>query len=71
MSISDHCIKRKNKNRQLNVYITYTKILLMGIWINLTKKPMKPMIAKPTAVAKAIFWNSERNNNIFNQPFWI
>ncbi len=31
--------------------------------INLTKKPMKPMIAKPIAVAMAIFWNSERKIN--------
>ena len=28
------------------------------MWINLTKKPMKPMIANPSAVAMAIFWNS-------------
>ena len=34
----------------------------MGMWINLTKKPMKPMMAKPMAVAKAIFWNSEKTN---------
>ena len=27
--------------------------------MSLTKKPMKPMMAKPMAVAKAIFWNSE------------
>lgn len=33
-------------------------MLLMGIWISLTKKPMKPIIAKPIAVAIAIFWNS-------------
>lgn len=33
-------------------------ILLIGIWINLTKNPMKPMIAKPIAVAIAIFLNS-------------
>ncbi|KAK2718207.1 hypothetical protein QYM36_005505 [Artemia franciscana] len=35
-------------------------ILLIGIWISLTKKPMKPIIANPIAVAKAIFWNSEK-----------
>ena len=33
-------------------------MLLMGMWINFTKKPMKPMIANPSAVAMAIFWNS-------------
>lgn len=26
--------------------------------MSLTKKPMNPMIAKPIAVARAIFWNS-------------
>ena len=36
-------------------------MLLMGIWINLTKKPMKPIIANPIAVAIAIFWNSFRS----------
>jgi hypothetical protein len=35
----------------------------MGMWINLTKNPMKPMIAKPTAVAMAIFMNSAREHN--------
>jgi hypothetical protein len=34
-------------------------MLLMGIWISFTKKPMNPMIANPIAVAMAIFWNSE------------
>lgn len=38
---------------------TYTMILLIGMWISFTKKPMKPMIANPIAVAMAIFWNSE------------
>lgn len=33
-------------------------ILLMGMWMSLTKKPMKPMMANPIAVAMAIFWNS-------------
>ena len=37
-----------------------TMILLMGMWISFTKKPMKPMIAKPVAVACAIFENSAR-----------
>jgi len=30
----------------------------MGIWISFTKNPMNPIIAKPIAVAMAIFWNS-------------
>jgi hypothetical protein len=29
------------------------------MWISFTKKPMKPMMAKPIAVAIAIFWNSK------------
>lgn len=33
-------------------------MLLIGIWINFTKKPINPIIAKPIAVAIAIFWNS-------------
>ena len=51
----------------MNVYATYTKLhtkytytmmLLMGMWMSFTKKPMNPMIANPMAVAIAIFWNS-------------
>lgn len=38
--------------------VTYTMMLLIGMWINFTKKPMKPIIANPIAVAMAIFWNS-------------
>ena len=34
---------------------TYTIMLLIGMWMSLTKKPMNPMIAKPIAVAMAIF----------------
>jgi hypothetical protein len=30
-------------------------MLLIGIWINFTKNPINPIIAKPIAVAKAIF----------------
>jgi hypothetical protein len=30
-------------------------MLFMGIWISLTKKPINPIIAKPIAVAIAIF----------------
>jgi len=33
-------------------------MLLIGIWMSLTKNPMNPIIAKPIAVAMAIFWNS-------------
>jgi hypothetical protein len=33
-------------------------MLLIGMWISFTKKPMNPMMAKPIAVAIAIFWNS-------------
>ena len=45
-----------SKQQKENVYFYEpTMMLLMGIWINLTKKPMKPMIAKPMAVAMAIF----------------
>lgn len=36
-------------------------MLLIGMWISLTKNPMKPMIQKPMAVAMAIFWNSRRS----------
>lgn len=38
-----------------------TMMLLIGIWMSLTKKPMKPIIQKPMAVAIAIFWNSRRS----------
>ena len=33
-------------------------MLLMGMWISLTKNPMNPMIPKPIAVAIAILLNS-------------
>lgn len=36
-------------------------MLLIGMWISLTKNPMNPIIQKPIAVAIAIFWNSENN----------
>ena len=51
-----------------NVTIKYydpTMILLMGMWISLTKNPMNPIIANPMAVATAIFWNSKK------QYLWI
>merc|ERR1719209_2312733 len=38
-----------------------TMMLLMGMWMSLTKNPMKPMMAKPIAVAIAIFVNSFRS----------
>lgn len=47
-------------------------MLLMGMWISLTKKPMNPITKKPKTVATAIFVNStinfqrkEQRNNIF------
>jgi hypothetical protein len=36
-------------------------MLLIGMWINLTKNPMNPMMQNPIAVAMAIFWNSLRS----------
>jgi hypothetical protein len=33
-------------------------MLLIGIWINCTKKSLNPVIANPTAVAMTIFWNT-------------
>lgn len=42
--------------------------------MSFTKNPMKPMMQKPTAVATAIFWNSEGKKKFdkegynFNQP---
>lgn len=44
----------------LTSFNTYTMMLLMGMWMSLTKNPMKPMMANPIAVAMAIFWNSTR-----------
>jgi len=38
-----------------------TMMLLMGMKISFTKKPMKPMMAKPIEVACAIFENSVRS----------
>lgn len=43
--------------------VTYTMMLLMGMWMSLTKNPMKPIMAKPIAVAMAIFWNSRDKKN--------
>ena len=44
-------------------------MLLIGMNISLTKKPMKPMIANPTDVACAIFENSaSRDANSASAP---
>lgn len=40
-------------------------MLLIGMCINLTKKPMKPIMQKPIAVAIAIFWNSVKKSYHF------
>ena len=46
-----------------------TMMLLIGMNISLTKKPMKPMIANPTDVACAIFENSaSRDANSASAP---
>ena len=44
--------------------MTYTIMLLIGMCINFTKNPIKPIIANPMAVATAIFWNSKMLNKI-------
>ena len=41
-----------------------TIILLMGMWISLTKNPMNPIMANPIAVAIAIFWNSIKQTKL-------
>lgn len=46
-------------------------ILLMGMWISLTKNPMKPIMAKPIAVAMAIFWNSKEQTKDSHLQFVI
>lgn len=33
-------------------------MLLIGMWISFTKKPINPITANPMAVARAIRWNS-------------
>lgn len=56
-------------NAELGIWsfiFTYTIMLLIGIWINLTKKPINPIIAKPIAVAIAIFWNSAKTERKFS-----
>ena len=52
------------KIQTAKTYDMPTMMLLIGMNISLTKKPMNPMIAKPTDVACAIFENSaSRNTN--------
>ncbi len=57
-------INNKKKECFLSSFYEPTMMLLIGIWISLTKKPIKPIIAKPMAVAIAIFWNSNLENNL-------
>ena len=42
-------------------------ILLIGMWISLTKNPMNPIMANPIAVAMAIFENSRREKRKHNK----
>ena len=73
--LKDKCYYKKSLSHNTYIYITqsleapgetYTIMLLMGIWMSLTKNPMNPIIRNPTAVAKAIFWNStEKSYNLF------
>lgn len=53
-----------NKCKEYTTKSTYTMMLLIGIWINLTKNPINPIIQKPMAVAMAIFWNSKNHHTI-------
>lgn len=52
-----------NKLCVVHSYTFYdpTIMLLIGMWMSLTKNPMKPMMQNPIAVAIAIFWNSRRS----------
>lgn len=45
----------------MNTIYDPTIMLLIGMWMSFTKKPMNPMMQKPIAVAMAIFWNSRRS----------
>jgi hypothetical protein len=38
-------------------------MLLIGMWINFTKKPINPIIRKPISTAKAIFMYSKAKND--------
>ena len=59
--LQSHSIGRLERSPTIWDILYWTMMLLMGIWINLTKKPMNPMIENPIAVAIAIFWNSLRS----------
>ena len=50
--------KYTHSTRSDKTYDMPTMMLLIGMNISLTKKPMNPMMAKPTDVACAIFENS-------------
>jgi len=43
------------------IQLYWTMILLMGMWMSLTKNPMKPMMLNPMAVAIPILLNSRRS----------
>ncbi len=58
--------KQQEKKTCLFVFYEPTMMLLIGIWISLTKNPIKPIMAKPIAVAIAIFWNSKLESYINN-----
>lgn len=45
------CIRSPISGYQLTAYAPATMMLLIGMKINFTKKPINPMIAKPTEVA--------------------
>ena len=63
--------KEALRNVYLKLVVGYapTMMLLMGMWMSLTKKPMKPIIAKPIAVANAIFWYSA--NRIIDKNVYL
>lgn len=46
---------------KIKMFYEPTMMLLIGMWMSLTKNPMNPIIQKPIAVAIAIFWNSRRS----------
>ena len=46
-------------------------MLLIGMWINLTKKPMKPIMRNPTPVAVKMRWNSFLSGLVHFFTRWI
>jgi hypothetical protein len=46
-------------------------MLLIGMWTSLTKKPMNPMMRKPTPVALAMRVNSLRSGLVHFLTKWI